>query len=143
MIKLKYMKFRIREIFVLLIIVTLMSCTKERHDIVINQNDYDKAVDLITSIMVHDIFSPPVASRIYTYSNIAAYEVMCQNSDEFKTLTDQITDLKPIPEPNSKEHINFNLAALVAYLEVGKELIFSEDKVITYRHRPELLNSVV
>ena len=124
MIKLKYMKFRIKRIIVLLFIVTLMSCTKERHEIVITPNDYHKAVDLITSIMVHDIFSPPVASRIYTYSNIAAYEVMCQNSDEFKTLTGQITDLKPIPVLDSKEHINFKLAAIVAYLEVGKGSFF-------------------
>ena len=133
MIKLKYMKFQIKRIFLLLFIVTLLSCTKERHEIVITPDDYHKAVDLITSIMVHDIFSPPVASRIYTYSNIAAYEVMCQDSDEFKTLNGQITDLKPIPVPDSNEHINFKLAAIVAYLDVGKELIFSEDRVITYR----------
>ena len=131
--KLKYMKFLNKGLFGMLFMITLMSCTKERHEIVINPKDYHKAVDLMTSIMVHDIFSPPVASRIYSYSNIAAYEVMCQNSDKFKTLAGQITDLKPIPLPDSKEPINFNLAALVAYFDVGKELIFSEDKVIIYR----------
>ena len=28
----------------------------------------------LTRIVVHDIFSPPVASRIYLYASIAAYE---------------------------------------------------------------------
>ncbi len=133
MMKLRSMKSRIKRLFVLLFIVTIMSCSKATHEIVIDQNDYHKVVDLLTSIIVHDIFSPPVASRIYNYSNIVAYEVMCQNSDEFISLAGQITDLKSIPAPKSKEHLNFELAALIAYLDVGKELIFSEDRIIIYR----------
>ncbi len=131
--KLRSMKFRIKGVFVLLFLITFNSCKKNTREIIINSNDYHNAVDLMTSIMVHDIFSPPVAGRIYSYSNIAAYEVMCKNSDEYKTLSDKITDLKPVSAPDSKEHINFKLAALVAYFEIGKELIFSEDRVITYR----------
>ena len=133
MMKLRSMKFRIKGVFVLLFLITFNSCKKNTREIIINSNDYHNAVDLMTSIMVHDIFSPPVAGRIYSYSNIAAYEVMCKNSDEYKTLSDKITDLKPVSAPDSKEHINFKLAALVAYFEIGKELIFSEDRVITYR----------
>jgi hypothetical protein len=30
----------------------------------------------LTDIIVHDIFSPPQASRIYAYASIAAYEAM-------------------------------------------------------------------
>jgi len=127
------MKSQINHFIIFSILFVLMSCQKEKQDIVITANDYHNAVDEITSIMVHDIFSPPVASRIYSYSNIAAYEVTCQNSEDYKTLSGQITSLKPVPKPNSFEKINFKLAALVAYLDVGKELIFSEDRVITYR----------
>jgi len=58
---------------------------------------------------------------------------MCQESSEYKTLAHQVTKLKPVPEAGNKENINFKLAALVAYLDVGKELIFSEDRIITYR----------
>ncbi len=115
------------------LIIILISCKKETQDIVITPNDYHKAVDKITSIMVHDIFSPPVASRIYTYPNIAAYEVICQGNDDYNTLVGQVKDLKPIPKPNSEEKINFKLAALAAYYNVGKALISSEDRVITYR----------
>ena len=42
--------------------------------ITITTDDYHAAVDKLTEVMVHDIFSPPVASRIYVYPNIAAYE---------------------------------------------------------------------
>ena len=131
--KLNYMKSQIKHLIIFSILFVLMSCQKEKQDIVITANDYHNAVDKITSIMVHDIFSPPVASRIFTYSNIAAYEVICQNSEDYKTLSGQVTSLKPVPKPNSFERINFKLAALVAYFDVGKELIFSEDRVTIYR----------
>ena len=131
--KLSYMKYRIKELLVLLFITALFSCNDKTQEIVISPNDYHKAVDKITAIMVHDIFSPPVASRIYNYANIAAYEVMCQNSETYETLAGQLTDLKPVPKPVQSENLNYKLAALVAYFDVGKELIFSEDRVITYR----------
>jgi len=127
------MKSQIKQLVIFSLLITLMSCQKEKKEIVITPNDYHNAVDKITSIMVHDIFSPPVASRIYTYSNIAAYEVICQNNDEYETLAGQVTNLKSVPKPSSVEKINFKLAALVAYFDVGKELIFSEDRVIIYR----------
>ena len=131
--KLSYMKYRIKEFMLLLFMVALFSCNDKTQEIVISPNDYHKAVDKITAIMVHDIFSPPVASRIYNYANIAAYEVMCQNSETYETLAGQLTDLKPVPKPVQSENLNYKLAALVAYFDVGKELIFSEDRVITYR----------
>jgi hypothetical protein len=38
--------------------------------------------------MIHDIFSPPVASRIFVYPNIA-YEIIAQNSKTYKSLENQ------------------------------------------------------
>lgn len=133
MMKLKFIKYQIRQLIIFTMIFTFMSCKNETQDIVIVPNDFHKAVNKITSIMVHDIFSPPVASRIYVYPNLAAYEIMCQNSDKYITLAGQLTDFKPVPKPSSEKNLNYKLAALVAYFDVGKELIFSEDRVITYR----------
>ena len=133
MMKLKFIKSQIKQLVIFSLLIGLIACKKETQDIVIAPNDFHKAVDKITSIMVHDIFSPPVASRIYAYPNIAAYEVICQNSDKYNTLSGQLTDFKPVPKPLSGEKINYKLAALVAYFDVGKELIFSEDRIIIYR----------
>jgi hypothetical protein len=43
--------------------------------------------------MIHDIFSPPVASRIFVYPNIAAYEIIAQNSKTYKSLENQLAGL--------------------------------------------------
>ncbi|MEQ9229387.1 MAG: phosphatidic acid phosphatase, partial [Cyclobacteriaceae bacterium] len=87
----------------------------------------------LTDVIVHDIFSPPVASRIYSYSSIAAYEAMrAGQPTQFRTLAGQITDLKEVPAPEN-EDINFNLASIHAFLTVGTALIFSEDKMKDYQ----------
>lgn len=127
------MKSLIKQLLVFTFLITLISCKKEAKEIIIDPNDYHNAVDKITEIMIHDIFSPPVASRIYVYSNIAAYEVICKGDSTYKSLAGQLKGLLPVPEPDPKDQINFKLAALTAYFELGKELIFSEDRIITYR----------
>ncbi|WP_339916727.1 phosphatase PAP2 family protein [Yeosuana marina] len=127
------MKSRIKPLFIFSLMVITVSCQKQTQEIRITPDDYHKAVDKMSSIMVHDIFAPPVASRIFAYTNIAAYEVMCKESSEYKTLVGQVTDLTPIPEPNKEDKINFKLASLITYYEIGKQLVFSEDRVTVYR----------
>ncbi len=111
----------------------LNACQKEEKQIVITAEDYHNAVDKITEVMVHDIFSPPVASRIYNYANIAAYEVVRQEGTGYNTLSNQLHNLKNIPVADTTKQINHKISALVAYMEVGKSLLFSEDRVEVYR----------
>ncbi|WP_378184190.1 vanadium-dependent haloperoxidase [Aquimarina sp. SS2-1] len=117
----------------LLLLVLSVSCQKEVKEIEITSDDYHKAVDKVTEVMVHDIFSPPVASRIYNYANIAAYEVIRQEGNNYKTLASQLNELRPVPKADTTKNINYKLSALVAYLEVGKSLLFSEDRIEAYR----------
>lgn len=88
-----------------------------------------KAQKMLTDVMVHDIFSPPVASRIYVYSSIAAYETMVPGNPGFISLAGQLTDLDKIPSPGKNHQICFPVAAVHAYVTVGTRLIFSEDKM--------------
>lgn len=113
-------------------ILFLTSCKKEK-SIVITANDYCSAVDTVTGIMVHDIFSPPVASRIYVYPNIAAYEIIAQNNNTYQSLQGQLRGLDSIPILDAKSGVNQKLAALIAHMEVSKQLIFSEEALEKYR----------
>ncbi len=112
--------------------MVFFSCKKEIA-IKVTTNDYCAAVDTITGIMVHDIFSPPVASRIYVYPNIAAYEIIAQNSSEYESLQGQLKGLDSIPKLDAKSGVNKNLAAIIAHIEVSKQLVFSEQLVEKYR----------
>ena len=81
-------------------------------------------IDAINIIM-EDIFSPPVASRIHVYSNIAAYEVLCKAPNSpLKSLYGQIKHIPSISNP--KDSIHFECAANFAFLKILKKLVFTE-----------------
>jgi hypothetical protein len=113
--------------------VVLFSSCKKDQPILVTTDDYCAAVDTVTGIMVHDIFSPPVAARVYVYPNIAAYEIMAQNSTKFQSLQGQLKGLNSIPVLDAKSGVNQKLAALIAHMEVSKQLIFSEEAIEKYR----------
>nr|WP_299171852.1 vanadium-dependent haloperoxidase [uncultured Allomuricauda sp.] len=117
----------------LIIVLLCFSCSKKQEPIVISSEDYHSSVDKVTQVMIHDIFSPPVASRIYAYPNVAAYEILALKNDNYKSLQGQVTDLSPIPQPENEENINWDLAALIAHIDLSKRLIFSEDRIETFR----------
>jgi hypothetical protein len=131
------MKFKIiKTIFISFVLsVSTVSCKKQSEPIVVSTDDYFNAVDQITQIMVHDIFSPPVASRVYVYPNIAAYEIVAYNDANYTSLAGQLEGLTSIPTitVEKKEFVNYNLAAIVAHLELSKKLVFSEERLDNYK----------
>ena len=54
---------------------SLFSCKDKSEPIVITTDHFHDAIDQVVDVMIHDIFSPPVASRVFVYPNIAAYEI--------------------------------------------------------------------
>ncbi|MEP2936066.1 MAG: vanadium-dependent haloperoxidase [Gilvibacter sp.] len=113
------------------LIATLVSCQKTE-PLAVSSTDFQNSVEQVTQIMVHDIFSPPVASRIYAYPNIAAYEIVAQSNPALNSMTGKVTDLKAIPKVKDTT-VNLQVAALVAHMDLSKALVFSEDRMITYR----------
>ncbi len=91
-----------------------------------------RSLQQITDVIVHDIFSPPVASRIYAYPSIAAYEALVPGYPDYQSLEGQLTDLEDVPKPDPGKEYCYPLAATRAMLVVGKHLIFSEDKIETF-----------
>ena len=87
------------------------------------------AMQGLTDVIVHDIFSPPQASRIYAYPSIAAYEVMQQQDSSLTTLSGQLNGLTSSPKPQQGVDYCYPVAAIAAFDEVAKALIFSEEKI--------------
>ncbi|MEM7185320.1 MAG: vanadium-dependent haloperoxidase [Bacteroidota bacterium] len=133
------MKYLTRTLWVTVFAVALLACKEDKKEeavvaapIEIGADLYHSSIDKVTQIMVHDIFSPPVASRIYAYPNIAAYEIIAQKDNAYKSLAGQIKGFPPIPQATG-DSVNLPLAALIAHMDVSKALIFSEEKMETYR----------
>ena len=86
-----------------------------------------ECADQLTNVIVHDIFKPPVASRIYSNSFIAAYEVMCNANPEYKSLAGKINGFTAPPAPEKGKEYCFELASAKAFCVVGKTLTFTAD----------------
>lgn len=117
----------------MLLCILCFSCNKEQQPITISTDDYHSAVEKLTEVMIRDIFSPPLASRVYVYPNIAAYETLNQDHSQYQSLVNQLNGLTAITVTKEEKNLNFRLASVVAYLNVAKELIFSREELITYR----------
>lgn len=108
-----------------------IQCNLPREKIEIDSEVYHSCVDKVTEIMIHDIFSPPVASRIYVYPNIAAYEILQQTHSTYPSLVGRVGGLKPIPTPPAD--VSLPVSSIVAYIEVARLMLFTEEALLNYR----------
>lgn len=115
----------------ILVLFTLLGCQESKKDIEVSANELHDAMQKLTDVIVHDIFSPPVASRIYAYPSIAAYEILALNDSTYRSLSGQLRGFESIPAPAIE--IDHDVAAVDAFLLLGKALIFSEDRIEEYR----------
>ncbi|HMC00016.1 MAG TPA: vanadium-dependent haloperoxidase [Flavobacteriaceae bacterium] len=127
------MKLNRTPLLLMALMIFLIACKNNVEPIVITSDNFHQSVDEVVEVMVHDIFSPPVASRVFVYPNIAAYEIIAQNNPEYNSLAGQIEHLESIPEADTTKNINYQLAALVAHIDMSKKLIFSEARIEHFR----------
>ncbi|AFL83119.1 PAP2 superfamily protein [Belliella baltica DSM 15883] len=121
---------------VFVLAVMLFSCQPKDYSNAISDGSYQFAAqNKLTEIIINDIFSPPVASRIYAYPAIAAYEVaVLDRSGEYQTLMGQLNDFEKT-NFEIEENVYLPLASLAAYYKVGTALIFSEELMQEHREK--------
>ncbi|MFS4493091.1 vanadium-dependent haloperoxidase [Maribacter sp. 2308TA10-17] len=83
----------------------------------------------LTDVIVADIFTPPVASRIYAYANIAAYEGIRFIEVERPSLVGQLNHLNISSKPDPSKKYNYPLTSLVAFTETAKSLVFDLERI--------------
>lgn len=112
-----------------------------------NADGLHQSMKVITDVMVNDVLSPPVASRVYMYSSVAAYESIVHQFDDYQSLVGQLRDLTEVPQPEAENEYDWELVASTAVLKIGQTLTFDkayfeslEFKVLAYfdeRNIPE------
>jgi len=84
-----------------------------------------KTAERLTDIIIYDIFKPPVASRIYAYTNLAAYETLRQQYPHYETLAGKLNGFKAVPQPENGLEYCFPVASIFSYITVSKALTIS------------------
>ncbi|WP_245681392.1 vanadium-dependent haloperoxidase [Arcticibacter eurypsychrophilus] len=97
---------------------------------VLHQNE-----DKLTQLIIYDVFTPPVASRIYAYSALASYEAMRFQDSKYKSIVAQLRGFGPIAAPEKGKKYNFTLAATQAFFTVVRKVTFSVDSLKGYEDR--------
>lgn len=122
-------------IYVLVLLLTMGGCKEVNEDW---QNESDTAdwlhnsMAATTDVIVHDIFSPPVASRIYAYVSLAAHAAYQSALAEPQHI---VTDLRGFDGDLSPADgiVSPALCANVALMTTASALVFSEAKVQLHR----------
>jgi len=89
----------------------------------------------VTDVIVHDIYSPPVASRIYAYVSVAGYEAAISSNKNYYSFASQLHGLSELPKPDPSKQYSAGLAAVHAMLTVAKALIISEDTIQSFHNK--------
>jgi membrane-associated phospholipid phosphatase len=88
--------------------------------------------DQLTQIIIYDVFSPPVASRIYVYSSLASYEAVRFAKDNAPSIAENLHGFPAMPKPEKGKKYNYALAATKAFFTVVHKVVFSLDSLKTY-----------
>lgn len=114
----------------IIIAAAITSCNKKDYKTVMHDpNLYCNTMHQLNYVIIYDIFNPPVASRIFAYSNLAAYETLSKEGKHYASLEGKVTGLKNIPSPAKPAQVDFPFASIIAMTKVGKQFTFSEDKM--------------
>src|SRR5476649_2403904 len=71
---------------------------------VLHQNE-----NQLTQVIIYDVFTPPVAARIYGYTALASYEAMRYADPHYNSLVTQLKGFGTPPEPQKGKKYNFAL----------------------------------
>ncbi len=120
----------------LLVIGIIFSCQRSNSDFqkeASNPEFLHRSMLRLNDVIIYDVFSPPVASRIYAYASIAAYEALAPGHPEYQSVGGQLNGLQASPQPEAGKVYCYPLASVHAFLTVGKTLIFSEDSISVFQ----------
>ncbi len=97
-----------------------------------SKNQLNEWHDKLTEVIISDIFTPPVASRIYVYPHIAAYEVLRNHYPDYKTFAGQLNEFTAVPQPYPDQELYYPLASIIAFSTAAQYLVFNVEMLQEY-----------
>lgn len=116
-------------LIITLAFLVLLSCenNKKPHVELFSADDIHLLNRKLLEISMEDIFNPPVASRVFCYPNLAAFEVYSHKKNISPINQLYPNTIKTLVADTSQ--IDYSLAAVYAYLKISRQLVFSEHLV--------------
>jgi hypothetical protein len=116
-----------------LLLISYFSCREEKEiSGAMTANELHQLNQGLIEISMEDVYNPPIATRIFAYSNMAAFEVNSHRKGKSFMAQHTGDSLFSVPTLACPD---YDLAALFAFCEVSKSLVFSEYMVDTLYNR--------
>ena len=117
----------------MIIILSVTSCSQEQPEMQSDSEILHQNMDQLTQVIIYDVFTPPVASRLYVYAALASYEAVRFSKEGNESITDKLNGFGQMPEPEKDKIYNFTLAATRAFFTVVRNVkVFSVDSLDKY-----------
>ena len=116
-----------KSIYFLLLFIFFSSCESELTE---NKSGFlvSRLNDRLTDVLIADIYTPPVASRIYAYSNLAIYEALSIVNDSMVRYSDVLNGY-PIIDIDQIELIDKDVSVIASFSKVAQSLVISADSI--------------
>ncbi len=110
----------------------LFSCKEKNKVAIVDADVLHENQFRLTEVIIYDVFTPPVASRIYVYSSLASYEAIRHSKPGSVSIAAKLHGFMPMPEPEKGKTYNYTLAATRAFFSVVHKVVFSLDSLKGY-----------
>ncbi len=120
--------------FLLFVFITILlhQCKPKEHVPIIDTEVLHKNQLMLTEVIIYDIFSPPVATRIYAYTSLASYEATRFKQPGTQSIAEKLNGFTSMPQPEAGKKYDYTLAATEAFFTVVHKLVFSLDSLKQY-----------
>jgi hypothetical protein len=113
--------------------IFLFSCNNQSKLVKQSEALPHQLVKKLTDIIVVDIFTPPVASRIYANTSIALYEAIRFQKEGSGSIAAKLKGFDPMPLPEAGKQYDFSIAAIQSFCETAKKVTFSAPEITKYQ----------
>jgi hypothetical protein len=119
--------------FIGLLIILVPGCHQKKLPMMSDAEILHRNQDQLTQVIIYDVFTPPVASRIYVYSSLASYEAIRFSKEGAPSVAEKLKDFGQMPKPEINKEYNYTLAASKAFFNVAHNVkVFSVDSLKDY-----------
>jgi hypothetical protein len=120
-------------LMITVLIISAPSCNQKQSLRLPDNEVLHQNMDQLTQIIIYDVFTPPVASRLYVYAALASYEALRYGDDGSKSIAERLNGFGPLPKPEENNEYDFTLAASTAFFNVVRNVkVFSVDSLDKY-----------
>ena len=113
--------------------ISIAACSESGKEKKSEQMLSHQLIKKLTDVIVVDIFTPPVASRIYANCALAIYEAVRFGDEKSSSLAAKLNGFDTMPIPEKGKQYDFSIAAIQAFCETAKKVTFSAAEIKQYQ----------